>query len=182
MVFLDRFGCGSNPLFCKQHLKLRGIRVERSRHERSEEIFEFVHRRARSSDQRRMADEVSSVPLSLTTVCGLLRLTIRLVSSRATRAPNSDVSVRAPCIPACSRRPRKAGGCTGRRSGCRRWIRSEAEKGAQRPTRATNAGSEFAAVSIKQASFHRHTCLPKREITWLVRLFVDFDSYELRAA
>ena len=46
----------------------------------------------RSCDQRRMADEVSSMPLSLTTVCGLPRIPIRLVSSRATRAPDSDVS------------------------------------------------------------------------------------------
>ena len=39
-----------------------------------------------------MADEVSSVPLSLTTVCGLPRMPMSRVNSRATRTPDSDVS------------------------------------------------------------------------------------------
>jgi hypothetical protein len=39
-----------------------------------------------------MADEVSPVPLSLTTVCGLPRIPISRVSSRATHPPDSDVS------------------------------------------------------------------------------------------
>lgn len=46
----------------------------------------------RSYDRRRMAEKVSSVPLSLTTIYGLPCIPIRLVSSLATLAPDSDVS------------------------------------------------------------------------------------------
>src|SRR5882672_2346227 len=42
--------------------------------------------------QRKMACEVSSVPLSLTTLSGFLRAATIASSSRATRRPESDVS------------------------------------------------------------------------------------------
>ena len=42
-------------------------------------------------DARRIAIEVSSVPLSLTTIAGLPRRAIRSSSSRATRWPDNEV-------------------------------------------------------------------------------------------
>jgi hypothetical protein len=50
------------------------------------------HSTCRSWDQRRIEVEVSSGPLSLTTISGLPRIVVNVSSSRATRAPDSDVS------------------------------------------------------------------------------------------
>jgi hypothetical protein len=50
------------------------------------------HSTCRSCDQRRIEVDVNSVPLSLTTASGLPRITAIAPSSRATLAPDSDVS------------------------------------------------------------------------------------------
>lgn len=61
----------------------------------------------RSCDQRRIADEVSSVPLSLTTMCGHVRPDQPRQLPGAPHAGQRSSPPPAPGISACSRRPHK---------------------------------------------------------------------------